>query len=163
VPWDERAWHPTGVIEFAKELTVLAKKLKPYGLFIGFHNHEQEFNDFRGSTYWDYIAQNTQNSVLLQLDVGWVNYAGKDPISYVKKYAGRTLTTHYKIRTKDGVDTSPILGQDNYNWAELIKINIAIGGTKWLVVEQEEYPKGMSPLESVAQSKLGLDKIISSL
>jgi sugar phosphate isomerase/epimerase len=163
VPWDERAWHPTGVIEVAKELTMLSEKLKPYGLLIGFHNHDKEFNDFQGSTYWDYIAQNTPDSVLLQLDAGWVNYAGKDPISYVKKYAGRTLTTHYKVRTKYDDNIVPVLGQDNYDWAELIQVDIEFGGTKWIVVEQEEYPNGLTPMQAVAQSKLGLDNIIENL
>lgn len=163
VPWDERAWHPTGVIELAEQLTTLSEQLKPYGLVIGFHNHDLEFNDYEGSTYWDYIAQHTPESVILQLDVGWVNYAGKDPIAYVKKYAGRTLTTHYKIRTKADDNVTPIIGQDNYNWAELIKTNMEVGGTKWLVVEQEEYPEGLLPIEAVAQSKLGLDKLIEQL
>lgn len=163
VPWDDRAWHPTGVIELAKQLTKLSEQVKPYGLVIGFHNHDQEFNDHQGATYWDYIAQHTPESVLLQLDIGWVNYAGKDPIEYVQKYAGRTLTTHFKIRTKEGDNVTPIIGKDNYNWAELIKTNIKVGGTKWLVVEQEEYPEGLSPIEAVAQSKLGLDKIIEQL
>jgi hypothetical protein len=31
------------------------------------------------------------------------------------------------------------------------------------VVEQEEYPEGLSPIEAVSQSKLGLDKIIEQL
>ena len=130
---------------------------------IGYHNHDKEFNDFQDTTFWDYIARNTPVNVCLQLDVGWVNYAAKDPIEYVKRYAGRTIATHYKVRTHEGSKIVPIIGQDGYDWLSLIKTNIAVGGTKWLVVEQEEYPNGLSPMESVAKSKAGLDVYLKQL
>jgi hypothetical protein len=38
-----------------------------------------------------------------------------------------------------------------------------VGGTKWIVVEQEEYPNGLSSLDAVALSKKGLDKYIKQL
>jgi sugar phosphate isomerase/epimerase len=168
VPADSRAWTASGVADLAKELTALSKKLASKGMIIGYHNHSQEFGIYKSSTYWDYIAQNTPESVLLQLDVGWVNFAKKDAIDYVKRYPGRTLTTHIKVRTYKGkVDPktgqSPILGEDGYDWASLIKTQIKHGGTRWLVLEQEEYPNGLGELGSVAASKKGLDKIISSL
>lgn len=164
VPWDERAWHPEGVKEVVAELNKLAKKLKPHNMRIGFHNHDQEFNDFQGSTYWDYIAQNTTSDVVLQQDVGWTTYAGKDPIDYVKRYPGRTLTTHYKVRLPEGTEGKlPIIGKDTIDWLNLTKTNIAVGGTLWLVVEQEEYPNGLTPLQAVAESKKGLDKVLKQL
>ncbi|MCW9015411.1 MAG: sugar phosphate isomerase/epimerase, partial [Kangiellaceae bacterium] len=163
VPWDERAWSPDGVYELVKELNKLVKPLANYGMQIGFHNHDKEFNEFQGGTYWDYIAKNTSPQVLLQLDVGWINFAGKDAIEYVKRYSGRTLTTHYKIRTRKDEKKSPIIGVNNYPWAELIKANIDFGGTQWIVVEQEEYPLGMTSLKAVAESKAGIEKIINDL
>lgn len=164
VPWDERAWHPTGVKEVVSELNKLANKLAPHGMRIGFHNHEKEFNAFQGSTYWDYIASNTSQNVVLQQDVGWTTYAGKDPVDYVKRYPGRTLTTHYKVRLPEGTQGKlPIIGQDTIDWLNLTKTNIAVGGTLWIVVEQEEYPNGLTPLQAVAQSKQGLDKVLKQL
>lgn len=164
VPWDERAWHPEGVKEVVAELNKLAKKLKPHHMRIGFHNHDQEFNDFQGTTYWDYIAKNTTSDVVLQQDVGWTTYAGKDPIEYVKRYPGRTLTTHYKVRLPEGTEGKlPIIGKDTIDWLNLTKANIAVGGTLWLVVEQEEYPNGLTPLQAVAESKKGLDKVLKQL
>ncbi|MDU0354192.1 hypothetical protein RS130_09830 [Paraglaciecola aquimarina] len=100
--------------------------------------------------------------MMLQLDIGWVNYAGKDPIEYVRRYAGRTLATHIKIRT-NASGQSPIIGEDDYPWAELIKVLSKDGGTQWLVIEQEEYSKGRTSLSTVAASKKGLDKIIQTL
>jgi len=161
VPWDERAWHPEGVKTLVKELNIIAKKLAPHGIKAGYHNHDQEFNDYKGATYWDYIAKNTGREVVLQLDVGWTNYASKDPIEYVKRYPNRTITTHYKIRTPKGsTDLSPIIGEDSFDWLALSKTNQTVGGTLWFVVEQEEYPNGLTPLQAVNKSKKGLDKLL---
>lgn len=163
VPWDERAWHPQGVKEVSQLLTQLTPIVAAAGMTLGFHNHDQEFNDYHGSTYWDYIAQQTPNSMLLQLDIGWVNYTGKDPVEYVKKYPGRTLTTHFKVRTHEGSGQNPILGLDGYNWRPLIKALQHYGGTHWIVVEQEEYPAGLTPMQSIQFSKQGLASILNAM
>ncbi|WP_111977154.1 sugar phosphate isomerase/epimerase family protein [Algibacillus agarilyticus] len=164
-PWEERAWHPTKIDEVINELNRLADKLAPHGMQIGYHNHDKEFNDFNGATYWDHLAKNTKENVILQQDVGWTTFAGKDPIDFVKRYPGRTVTTHYKVvlPKENPKNYSAIIGQDMINWLDLSKVNIAVGGTKWFVIEQETYPEGLTPLESVAQSKIGLDKILAEL
>jgi len=164
IGWDERAWHPQGIKEVVKLLNDLDKKLAPYNIKTGFHNHDHEFNDFQGTTYWDYLATNTADSVVLQQDVGWTTYAGKDPIEYVKRYPGRTLTTHYKVRLPKGTKGKlPIIGQDTIDWLNLSKANIAVGGTLWFVIEQEEYPNGLTSLQAVKKSKDGLDIILQKL
>ncbi|MBA6264229.1 sugar phosphate isomerase/epimerase [Colwellia sp. Bg11-12] len=164
VGWDERAWHPEGIKEIVSLLNNFDKKLAPLGMKTGFHNHDHEFDAYEGITYWDYLAQNTSQSVILQQDVGWTTFAGKDPIEYVKRYPGRTLTTHYKVRLPEGtLGKLPIIGQDTIDWLNLSKANIAVGGTLWFVVEQEEYPNGLTPLQAVEQSKIGLDKILKQL
>ena len=158
---DERAWDPEGVHEVVKELNLMAEKLAPYGIAIGYHNHAMEFDDFQSATYWDFIAESTADNVILQLDVGWTNYAGKNPVEYVRRYPGRTLVTHYKIRTQeDKQNITPIIGQDGYDWGALLSANIEFGGTLWVMVEQEEYPNGLTPLEAVAASKKGLDSYL---
>lgn len=164
IGWDERAWHPEGILEVVDLLNGLSEKLRPYGMLIGFHNHAHEFNAFQDTTYWDYMAVNTHQSVVLQQDVGWTTYAGKDPVAYVEKYPGRTYTTHYKVRLPEGTEgKKPLIGQDTIDWQSLLQANIAVGGTQWIVVEQEEYPDGMTPLEAVATSKQGLEEFIQNL
>lgn len=164
VGWDERAWHPEGIKEIVRLLNTLSTKLAPLGMKTGFHNHDHEFNAYENSTYWDYLALNTAENVVLQQDVGWTTYAGKDPIDYVKRYPNRTLTTHYKVKLPKGTKGKlPIIGQDTIDWLNLTKTNIAVGGTLWLVVEQEEYPNGLTPLQAVKKSKEGLDKVLQQL
>ena len=145
------------------DLNRLAAKLAPMGMQIGYHNHEKEFDSFEQTTFWDYIATHTDENVVLQQDVGWTTYAGKDPVEYVKRYPGRPLTTHYKVKLPDEVQgKQPLIGQDTIDWSSLIEANMTVGGTQWLVVEQEEYPNGLKPLEAVKISKQGLETYLEA-
>lgn len=162
IGYDERAWQPERVDNLVEALNSFANDLARYGMRLAYHNHQYEFDDFEGATYWDYIARHTQKDMALQLDVGWAVYAGKSPADYVRKYPSRTYSTHYKVRTADGVvAVSPIIGHDDTDWLLLTRVNVKIGGTRWIIVEQEEYPLGMAPLEAVRASKQGLDAILA--
>ncbi len=164
-PMDDRAWNPETVAGFAKELNELSARLKPYGLRVGYHNHRQEFADYKGSTFWDFIGNNTKDDVVLQLDVGWVRMADKDAIDYVKRFKGRTITTHYKAKIPESADKSlkHLIGQDGYDWAALIKANKKYGGTLWYTVEQEDYPDGLSSLQSLELSFKGLKAVVAGM
>jgi sugar phosphate isomerase/epimerase len=169
IPSDPRAGNIEGVKVLAHELTQLAAQLRPYNMRIGFHNHSMEMADYDGRTFWDVLAQATPQEVILQQDVGWTTYAGKDPAYFVKKYPGRTATTHYKSKSSAKLVTQnsvsvliPLIGQDAINWADLYDANRRFGGTEWIVVEQEEYPHDLSPMQSVEQSLRGLRKVIDA-
>jgi len=164
VGWDTRAWDPEKVESLVSDLNAMAKALKTYGMRAGFHNHNYEFGAYHETTFWDYIAGATAEDFVLQLDVGWVTYAGKDPVHYVNKYPGRTLTTHIKAKLPPGTKNRlPLIGQDVTDWPAVIRAELAVGGTEWFVLEQEDYPEGMTPLEAVKSSKAGLDKILTEL
>lgn len=165
-PWQDEAWDPNKIDSVVARLNALAEKLKPYGMQIGYHNHDKEFGPFKHSTYWEYLADNTSDNVLLQHDIGWIQDAGKNPLDYITKYNERTILAHYKIVLPEPNPQgySPILGDDNYiDWKGITRINLSSSIPKWLVIEQETYPEGLTPMESVAKSKLGLDKILSGL
>ena len=164
VGWDTRAWDPKQVGSLVDDLVKLAKDLEPYGIQTGFHNHDKEFGQFKESTFWDYIATSTTQNMILQLDIGWVTAAGVDPVEYINRYPGRTLTTHIKAKLPKGVTTGrPIIGEDTTDWPAVLTAEIEVGGTTWFVVEQEEYPDGLTPLEAVKLSKQGFDKIIANM
>lgn len=163
IPFDSRAFNPEKIDELTAELTQLTKKLAKQDIHFGYHNHAQEFADFNQHTFWDHIAQNTPKNMVLQMDVGWVNFAGKDPIHYVKAYPNRTLSTHIKIRTQGNTGKNVIIGQDDFDWAKLVTADMVYGGTRWLVIEQEEFPQGLTPMQSVKASKAGLESFIKTL
>src|SRR5690606_10736549 len=137
------------------------QKLKPHGMHTGYHNHLNEMVGEKGATPWDVIGKNTSPEVILQQDVGWTEAAGKNPVDFIKAYPGRTLTTHYKA-VAPYVESSehPIIGQDTTDWKSLIEANRTYGGTLWLVVEQEVYPEGLTPMQSIEASIKGLQKVI---
>lgn len=164
VPYDERAFSKQGIDWVVNQLNDLSRELKPHGIRVGYHNHDQEFRLFKESTYWDYLAKNTDPSVVLQLDVGWARYSENDPVQYVKRYPGRTYTTHYKVQMPDYIkDKLPFVGVDIIEWEKLIKANYQVGGTNWIVIEQEDYPLGLTQLEAVKRSKQNIDAILSKI
>ncbi|RYZ98065.1 MAG: sugar phosphate isomerase/epimerase, partial [Moraxellaceae bacterium] len=164
IPMDKRAGTAEGAKQVAKELSDIEAKLAPLGMHTGYHNHKAEMLDTGDTTPWDVIAKNTPASVVLQQDVGWTEVAGKNPVDIVKHYPGRTITTHYKAAAPDeGNKEDPIIGKDTTDWKALIVANRTIGGTQWLTVEQEVYPDGMTPMQSVEASLKGLQKEIADL
>lgn len=165
IPMDDRAFTGDEVDNVVTDLVRYSERLKPYGLKIGYHNHAEEFDRFGDATFWDYIAKRTPGHVILQLDVGWAIAAAQDPEKYVRRYPGRTLSAHIKAGLpKDApADAKPILGQDVADWPGIIQAMKEVGGTRWLVLEQEVYPDGMTPLEAVEASKNGLRAILDDL
>ncbi|WP_159579383.1 sugar phosphate isomerase/epimerase [Alteromonas sp. KUL106] len=163
VPHDPRVDTVDDINYLIDELNFLTAKVQKYGMTLGYHNHAKEFKVFGSSTFWDYLASNTNKMLALQLDVGWANYAGADSIEQFRRYAGRIASTHLKVRTHDGEDKSPIIGRDGYDWYQLVKNGLSIGGTRWFVIEQEEFPDNLSPIQALAASKAGIDKVITSL
>ena len=164
IPMDHRAFTQEGAKEVAADLEQVQAKLKPHGMHTGYHNHKGEMLGKEGKTPWDVIGTGTSSEVILQQDVGWTEVAGKDPIDFIKAYPGRTITTHYKAAApEEGNKENPIIGKDTTDWEALIVANRTVGGTLWLVVEQEVYPEGMTPMQSVEASLKGLQKVIAGM
>lgn len=164
IPMDQRAFTVEGAKAVAADLAAIQEKLTPHGMHVGYHNHKPEMLGEMGKTPWDVIGKNTNSKVILQQDVGWTEVAGKDPVDFVKAYPGRTITTHYKASAPEPGNTEdPIIGKDTTDWKALITANKTIGGTQWLVVEQESYPQGMTPMQSVEASLKGLQAIIAEM
>jgi sugar phosphate isomerase/epimerase len=164
ISMDKRGASTEQSAQMSKELSALQGKLAAKGMRIGYHNHAQEMAGAVGSTPWDVIARNTPRGAIMQQDVGWTTFAGKDPVAYVNKYPGRTVTTHYKAKFVEGASGgTPIIGQDKTDWAGLTRAVRKVGGTEWIIIEQEEYPNGMGQLETVAASMKGLQGVLNTL
>lgn len=166
IPHDARVNDSRQIDALIQELNQLEKVARTYGLQLGYHNHAKEFDAFQSSNFWQYLAANTSPQFIMQLDVGWANFAGKDPLLLIKNvHPNRVITSHLKIRSYQGkpntvaANAKVIIGEDNYDWDRLVKTTHQYGGTKWLIVEQEEYPLGKTPLEAVAASFHGLVKV----
>jgi sugar phosphate isomerase/epimerase len=163
ISMDKRGATTEQSAQMSQELTALSSKLAAKGMRIGYHNHAQEMAGTFGSTPWDVIARGTPKASIMQQDVGWTTFAGKDPVAYVKTYPGRTRTTHFKAKLAEGkTDGTPIIGQDKTDWVALTRAVRQVGGTDWIIIEQEEYPNGMGQLETVAASLKGLRAVLAN-
>jgi sugar phosphate isomerase/epimerase len=160
---DKRAFEKEGAAQVARELSAMSAKLAPLGMRIGYHNHAEEMAGPVGQTTWDLIATSTPNQTILQQDVGWTTFAGKDPVANVKRYPGRTISTHFKPKFLKGTDGTHVIGQDKTDWAGLTNAVRSVGGTEWIIVEQEDYPNGMGQLDSAAASLRGYQAVLAKL
>ena len=145
IPLDERAFDHDGVDALVDDLVLLSEKMKPLGMKIGYHNHAQEWSEFGEKTYFEYIGDHTPASVVLQ-HVGWTLGCGTGPQLHLLKATQEGLTTHFKSPARDGREHPPIIGLDGIGWDTIYESAVEIGGAEWIVIEQEEYPDGLTPL-----------------
>ena len=136
----KRAW-----LDAAKQFNEIAEKLKPEGLYTGYHNHSHEFKPIDGETPWDILFGNTSKDVCQQLDTGNCMGGGGDPLALIKKYPGRSRTIHLKEHGGPGD-----FGKGDTKWKEVFRLCETVGGTEWYIVEQESYVN-RTPLECVRQ------------
>lgn len=134
----------------AEVFNEIAAKLKPEGMFTGYHNHHIEFTLLDGALWngelpWDTFFGNTLPEVVMQIDLGNALHGGADPVAFLKRYPGRARTVHLKAYS--ATNDSALIGEDDVDWAEVFRICEADPVTEWYIVEQESYP--YSPLESV--------------
>jgi sugar phosphate isomerase/epimerase len=73
---------------------------KKAGIQFAYHNHWWEFGPdaaLDGQLPYDYLlASADPNFVKMEMDLGWISVAGKDPVAYFKKYPGRFPLVHVK-------------------------------------------------------------------
>lgn len=131
------------------------EECKAAGLKFGFHNHNAEFQMENGQVLYDVMLDNTDPKLVhMEMDLGWVLAAGKDPFEYFKKYGARFPLWHLKDMkgrrsTEFGNGTLDIVG--------LLK-HSKDAGMKYFFIEQEEYPAG-SPLESMKINMAYMSKL----
>ena len=129
--------------EVAKKFNDIAARAKEYGMFVGYHSHAGDFKKFDGKTAWEIFFDNTNPDVVHQLDTGNTLDGGGDPLALIKKYPGRTKTTH--IKEHGGAPDAPV-GEGKVDWKPLFEAYESVGGTEWYIVEHET---SKNPLETV--------------
>lgn len=65
------------------------------GITLLLHNHEMECTPVDGITALDYVLEQCPN-LGLELDVGWAQFAGADPVALMQKYHDRLPLLHFK-------------------------------------------------------------------
>ena len=122
----------------AEQFNKAGEACKKLGLKFGYHNHEYEFESEDGQVLYDVLMDNTQSDlVYMELDLGWVVVAEKDPIAYFKKYPGRFPLWHLKDMNMSKKESTEF-GKGGLD-IELMMKNQELSGVEHIYIEQEEY------------------------
>ena len=135
-------WWKRKADEFAASAEIAAT----YGCKIGLHNHGTEFTPIGdGPSGWEIFFSRTSPLVQMEIDTGWAVAEGADPVTWLKRYPGRSYAVHAKETFAPGspgiigqpgcgADGRPLKGVD---WLAFLAAMDADGGVAWCIVESE--------------------------
>ncbi|MWV42187.1 TIM barrel protein [Paenibacillus sp. HJL G12] len=150
---EDRPQTSEGWNRLFSELEEIGNEVRKQGLIFGYHNHDFEFHGQAGdqNAFDGMFAETTPEAVQVEMDVCWVQFAGKNPIEYIHRYAGRLPLLHLKDFSKDeqGQMKTLELGQGSVDIPAVIEAS-AEAGVEWLIVEQDVCQN--PPLESISNS-----------
>lgn len=143
--------------EHARQFNEIAERLQKHKMQFAFHNHAGELDVIEGKRPLDVLMDNTGKDVGLQIHVAAFPGKGVDPVEYVKRYAGRVKMFHLNdyAAGKRGV----MLGEGVVDWKGLFNAAETVGGVEVYIVEQESYPEGVTPVQSVERCLRAFGKL----
>ena len=140
----------------AEEFNKAGEACKKLNLKFGYHNHEYEFETESNQVLYDVLLSNTEADLVhMELDLGWVIVAGKDPLDYFKKYPGRFPLWHLKDMDMNKKESTEF-GKGGLDIPTMMTHKKA-SGVKHIFIEQEEY--SINPLESMKHNMAYLNKL----
>lgn len=158
IPWlPPEMRNQAGYDHVIATLNARAPEASDAGLHMGYHNHDFEFIAVDGIFPFDRIADSTDPSLVsLEIDCGWVKYAGQDPVAVIEQYAGRVPLLHAKEEQIDGVDDLPAPGSGPLPWKEIVAAGNA-AGSEYLIAEDD---KPLDPMKTAASAFENLIRLV---
>ncbi len=134
----------------AEQFNKIGEQTRKAGIQFGYHNHDLEFRTFGNTTGYDVILQRTDPKlVTLEMDCGWVEVAGLNPITFLEKYPTRFSMLHVKDETVISPPqytpfhpkgSSIELGRGKIDYKPIFAAAKKAGHVRHYFVEQEEFP-----------------------
>lgn len=121
------------VMELAGILNTACAALKPEGLFVGYHAHPFDFEDFGDVVAWDLLFASTCDNVIMQVDVGNSARGGADPIRLLGQFPGRARSVHLK---DFGGPEGSVIGEGTLDWPTIFRLCETVQKTERYVVEE---------------------------
>jgi len=141
----------------AEVFSKLGEECKKGNIKFGYHNHDYEFESENGQVLYDVLLNNIDPTVVhMELDLGWVVAAGKDPLLYFKNFPGKFPLWHLKDMNLTKKESTEF-GKGGLNISKMLE-NRELSGMKYFFVEQEEYAS--TPIESMKYNMDFLKKIM---
>jgi sugar phosphate isomerase/epimerase len=129
-----------GYRKWADRMNAAGAEARKAGVWVGFHNHQGDFQTIDGKVAYDVFVERTDPSVVrMQLDTGNLAMAGRDPMVYLDKFGSRYWSFHIKDVPKMGATEDVELGKGIIDFKKLLA-KIGHLDQKLLFVEQETYP-----------------------
>ncbi|XEC92890.1 sugar phosphate isomerase/epimerase family protein [Paenibacillus tarimensis] len=147
---DAEAWQ-----KIIDRLDTYGEQFRKQGLSFAYHNHAFEFEEKIGASFvFDSMyEQVSPDRLQVEMDLGWVQFAGQDPLGYIAKYKGRLPLLHLKDFRKgtveQGIDTVE-LGRGDLDLPSIIAA-AEQADVEWIIVEQDNCAN--PPIESVRTSR----------
>ncbi len=100
-PWiDEKERSADGLKHAAEVFNKAGEASKKAGIQFAYHNHWWEFGpnaSLGGKLPYDNLLDSTDAILVkMEMDLGWISVAGKDPVAYFERYPGRFPLVHVK-------------------------------------------------------------------
>jgi inosose dehydratase len=143
-----------------KRMTEVAEHMAARGVRMAVHHHMGTV--VQSAADVDRLIENTGEAVGLLVDTGHLSYAGDDPVTMIRRHAGRVVHVHCKdIRrgalatctARDASFTEAVLhglftvpGDGMVDFPGVIAALAAAGYQGWLVQEAEQDPRIAHPL-----------------
>jgi sugar phosphate isomerase/epimerase len=141
--------------KLAARLNRAGEMCQQAGMQIAYHNHDFEFLPLGGSTGMDVLLNETDKSLVkFEMDLYWVSFAGRDPISMIKKHPGRFALWHVKDMENTPEKRFTEVGNGVIDFKEIFECKKK-SGMQHFFVEQDV---SSAPLESIKTSIAYLKK-----
>ncbi|PIB28057.1 hypothetical protein BFP77_10415 [Maribacter sp. 4U21] len=140
----------------AEAFNKAGESCKKLGVKFGYHNHEYEFESENGQVLYDVLMDNTEPDLVhMELDLGWVIIAEKDPVHYFEKYPGRFPLWHLKDMNMTQKESTEF-GKGGLDIPLMMQYQ-KLSGVKHIFIEQEEYAN--NPHDSMRHNLAYLAKL----
>ena len=125
----------------AERINKAAQLCKDNKLKMAYHNHDFEFVKYEGGVCgYDILLKEMDKSLVdLELDLYWVQVAGRDAVELFTQNKGRIKMWHVKDMSKDDPKIQTEVGSGIVDFKTIFK-NAELSGMEYFYVEQENLP-----------------------
>jgi len=153
VPWvpEDRRGSAHDWLTIGGMLSDAGARARERGMILGYHNHDFEMKKYDGVAAIDILLGAAEGRNLQwEPDTFWIQYAGENPVEYIKRYAARISLLHIKDMTSGPEKNFAPVGAGILDWPAIMAAAKA-ADIPWLIVEQDDC-YGAAPLDVIAES-----------
>ncbi len=102
MPGEWRDKGADGFRAFGGQMNIIGEQVKKAGMWLCYHNHDFEFKRENGKLLIDSLFEAADPKLVgAEVDVYWVQYAGEDPVAFIRRHASRCPLVHMKDMAND--------------------------------------------------------------